>query len=58
MAAKSSSQRKAAERAAKRLAGLVPVEIWTRPEHKGRVLQYAERLNRRNNKLKESRQWA
>lgn len=44
---KSATERKAAERAAKRKAGLEPMEVWTRPEHKPKVRQYVERLNRR-----------
>lgn len=45
--AASTSERKAAERAAKRQLGLVPMEVWTKPEHRPKVKQYVERLNKR-----------
>lgn len=45
--AASTNERKAAERAAKREAGLVPMEVWTRPEHRSKVKQYVERINKR-----------
>lgn len=44
---KTTNERKAAERAAKRKAGLVPMEVWTRPEHRPKVKRYANRLNER-----------
>lgn len=38
--------RKALERQRKRGAGLVPIEIWTRPEHKESIRKYAQQLNK------------
>lgn len=38
--ANSTSQRKAMERQRKRESGLVPVEVWIRPEHKGKLKQF------------------
>lgn len=38
--AKSAVQRKATERQRKRDQGLVPVEVWIRPEHKGKLKEF------------------
>ena len=38
--AKSAVQRKATERQRKREQGLVPVEVWIRPEHKGKLKEF------------------
>ena len=40
------ASRKALERQNKRKAGLVPIEIWTRPEHKQAIKEYAAKLNK------------
>jgi len=38
------SERKAAERKAKKAAGLVRCEVWVKPCHRVSIQQYAERL--------------
>lgn len=38
------AERKRAERERKREAGLVPVQVWVRPEHAQAVREYADRL--------------
>lgn len=40
------AQRKAAERDRKRSAGLVPLEVWTRPEHKAAIQKYTAKKNK------------
>lgn len=37
---KTATQRKATERQRKRDQGLVPVEVWIRPEHKAKLKQF------------------
>lgn len=37
MTAKTSAQRKAAERARRREQGLAPLEVWARPEHHAQI---------------------
>lgn len=37
--------RKALERQNKRNQGLVPIELWVKPEHKERIKQKAKELN-------------
>lgn len=44
------AQRKAAERARKREAGLIRFEAWIRPEDRARVQRYVERLGRTDRK--------
>jgi hypothetical protein len=41
--------RKAAERRRYRDAGLVPIEVWVKPEHKAKVQQYAAKLREKKN---------
>jgi hypothetical protein len=38
--------RKAQERRRYRDAGLVPIEVWVKPEHKAKVQQYAAKLRK------------
>ena len=38
------NERKAQERKRKREAGLVPLEVWVKPEHVAAVRHYIERL--------------
>ena len=49
---KSASQRKATERQRKRESGLVPVEVWIRPEHKAKLKEF-EREHGNMSALKE-----
>lgn len=46
MTATDANTRKAAERARKRAAGLVKVEVWVKPEHAQKVRDYARKLPR------------
>jgi uncharacterized membrane protein YqiK len=41
--------RKAAERRRYRDAGLVPIEVWVKPEDKAKVQQYAAKLRKAKN---------
>ena len=45
---KSSSERKATERQRKRDQGLVPVEVWIRPEHKGKLKEFEREHSKMN----------
>lgn len=45
--AQSATERKREERARYRKAGLVPVQVWVRPDNREKVQRYAERLNNR-----------
>lgn len=49
---KSSSERKATERQRKRDQGLVPVEVWIRPEHKGKLKQFEIEHQKEGGKMK------
>lgn len=40
------AERKKAERQRKRSAGLVPLEVWVRPEHKDAVVKFVARLQK------------
>lgn len=46
MIAKTQNQRKAAERARKREAGLVKIEIWCRPKDRAKIIRFAASLNK------------
>ena len=40
------AQRKAAQRERQKAAGLVRQEVWVRPEHQARVVNYVTKLNK------------
>ena len=48
MTAKTPAQRKQAERKRLRAAGLIPVQVWVKPEHAGQIRELAKKLNQEN----------